>query len=501
MQKPSYKDLEKQNKTLKDNIKGLNESKNEFYALIDNNPKMFKIIELIYDESGKAIDYYFREINTKFMLFTNLSKGQLINKRYREVIGEIPEEWLICYSKILKTNISVSGIILNSPENIKYEISAWKIDSNKLAVVFSDITDQKNQQLEILKDKNKAEEENRLKSEFISNLSHEIRTPMNGIIGFSGFLNNPELTVEKRMHYIRIIQNSGQQLLRIVDDLIEISRLETKQVVAVEDSFCFNEMLFDLFTVFDLRAKENKTPLYLKRGLCDEASTLHSDRSKLIKIISNLIDNALKFTNDGYIEFGYFIHEGNLRIYVEDTGVGIAIQRQENIFDRFSKENNELSNNASGLGLGLSIAKKNTELLKGEISVKSKKGKGTTFFVDIPYKPLKISKSKKLIKSLDIKNMAIHTILIADDEEINYIYLEILLKEKFQVNCKIIHAKNGKEAITHCAENSEINIVFMDLKMPLIDGYQVMKVIKKIRPKLTIVAQTASSSEEYIKKY
>ena len=259
-------------------------------------------------------------------------------------------------------------------------------------------------------------------------------------------------------------------------------------------------MLLDLFTVFDLRAKENKTPLYLKRGLCDEASTIHSDRSKLIKIISNLIDNALKFTNDGYIEFGYFIHEGNLRIYVEDTGVGIAIQRQENIFDRFSKENNELSNNASGLGLGLSIAKKNTELLRGEISVKSKKGKGTTFFVDIPYKPLKISKSKKHIKSLDIKNKAIHTILIADDEEINYLYLEILLKEKFQVNCEIIHAKNGKEAITRCEESSEINIVFMDLKMPLIDGYQAMKAIKKIRPKLTIVAQTASSSEEDIKK-
>ena len=353
----------------------------------------------------------------------------------------------------------------------------------------------KNNELEILIEKNKAEKDNRLKSEFISNLSHEIRTPMNGIIGFSGFLDNPDLTMEKKKHYIRIIQNSGHQLLRIVEDLIEISRLETKQVVAVEDSFCFNEMLFDLFTVFDLRAKENKTPLYLKRGLSDEASTIHSDRSKLIKIISNLIDNALKFTNDGYIEFGYFIHEGNLRIYVEDTGVGIAIQRQENIFDRFSKENNELSNNASGLGLGLSIAKKNTELLKGVISVKSKKGKGTTFFVDIPYKPLKISKSKKLIK-----NKAIHTILIADDEEINYLYLEILLKEKFQVNCEIIHAKNGKEAITRCKESSEINIVFIDLKMPLIDGYQAMKAIKKIRPKLTIVAQTASSSEEDIKK-
>ena len=120
MQKPNYKALEKQIKSLKGNIKGLNESKNDFNALIYNIPKMFKIIELIYDESGKAIDYYFREINKKFMLFTNLSKSQLINKRYREVIGEIPDEWLICYSEILKTNISVSGIILNSPENMKF---------------------------------------------------------------------------------------------------------------------------------------------------------------------------------------------------------------------------------------------------------------------------------------------------------------------------------------------------------------------------------------------
>jgi len=501
MQKPSYKDLEKQIKTLKGNIKGLNESKNEFYALIDNNPKMFKIIELIYDESGKAIDYYFREINTKFMLFTNLSKSQLINKRYREVIGEIPEEWLICYSKILKTNISVSGIILNSPENIKYEISAWKIDSNKLAVVFSDITVQKNQQLEkILKDKNKAEEENRLKSEFISNLSHEIRTPMNGIIGFSGFLNNPELSVEKRMHYVRIIQNSGQQLLRIVDDLIEISRLETKQIKPITHTFCLNDLVLDLYTIFDLKAKENKTPLYLKRGLSDEASTINSDKTKLIKIISNLLENAIKFTTEGYIEFGYTLKENYLEIYIKDTGIGISLERQDSIFDRFTKEDNKLSNNFSGLGLGLSIAKKNTELLGGKIILKSQKGRGTTFTISIPYKPLQISKSKKLIKNLETKKAHSHTILIADDEEINYLYLEILLKENCKINCKIIHAKNGKEAIMYCKETAEISIVFMDLKMPLIDGYEAMRAIKKIRPNLTIIAQTAYASDDDVKK-
>ena len=501
MQKPSYKELEKQNELLnKSNLKLENQLKNQFNDLIENIPKMFKIVELIYDKKGKAIDYLYCEANSSFIEYMKVPKNKLVGKTCSEVFGLIPEEWLELYVETLKPETINKAVVLSTPEHNHYEVFVWKVETNKVAVVFENITVRKNNELEILSEKNKAEKDNRLKSEFISNLSHEIRTPMNGIIGFSGFLDNPDLTMEKKKHYIRIIQNSGHQLLRIVDDLIEISRLETKQVVAVEDSFCFNEMLFDLFTIFDLRAKENKTPLYLKRGLSDEASTIHSDRSKLIKIISNLIDNALKFTSDGYIEFGYFIHEGNLRIYVEDTGVGIAIQRQENIFDRFSKENNELSNNASGLGLGLSIAKKNTELLKGVISVKSKKGKGTTFFVDIPYKPLKISKSKKLIKSLDIKNKAIHTILIADDEEINYLYLEILLKEKFQVNCDIIHAKNGKEAITRCEESSEINIVFMDLKMPLIDGYQAMKAIKKTRPKLTIVAQTASSSEEDIKK-
>jgi len=152
------------------------------------------------------------------------------------------------------------------------------------------------------------------------------------------------------------------------------------------------------------------------------------------------------------------------------------------------------------LGLGLSIAKENTKLLRGEISVKSKKGKGTTFFVDIPYKPLKTSKSKKLIKSSEIKKESAQSILIADDEEVNYLYLEILLKEVFKVNCEIIHAKNGKEAIKQCEINSKIKIVFMDLKMPLIDGYKAMKMIKKIRPNLIIVAQTASSSEKDIRK-
>ena len=500
MNRPAYEALERQIIAQKETIKNLSQDEQQMHQFFDSVPKNVKIIELITKGNEGVKDYYYRYVNKSFMQLVGKTKSQLIGKRYKELFEPVDWYWLEIYNEIARKGISINYKNKKSTNGKYYEIFAWEIQKNLIAVIFADITERKLKELQFLKDKETAEKNDRIKNDFISNLSHEIRTPMNGILGFTKFLNDPDLAEGKRKHYISIIQNSGHQLLRIVDDLIEISSLETKQLIASEKPFCFNEMLFDLFTIFDLRAKENKTPLYLKRGLCDEASTLHSDRSKLIKIISNLIDNALKFTNDGYIEFGYLLHEENLRIYVKDTGVGIAIQKQESIFERFSKENNEMSNNVSGLGLGLSIAKENTKLLRGEISVKSKKGKGTTFFVDIPYKPLKTSKSKKLIKSSEIKKESAQSILIADDEEVNYLYLEILLKEVFKVNCEIIHAKNGKEAIKQCEINSKINIVFMDLKMPLIDGYKAMKMIKKIRPNLIIVAQTASSSEEDIRK-
>ena len=350
--------------------------------------------------------------------------------------------------------------------------------------------------------KEKVEESDRLKTEFINNMSHEIRTPMNGILGFTQFLEEPNITKEKQKQYINIIKNSGNQLLRIIDDILEISKLETKQVKVIETEVCLNEILLELFSIFDIKAKEKKIPLYFKKNLSDLESTINTDKTKLNKILSNLLENALKFTNNGFIEFGYNLIQNNidksqqtLEIYVKDTGIGIATDKQEIIFERFSQEEKNLSNNVGGLGLGLSIAKENSELIGGKIRLESEKGKGANFYVSIPYKPIYIEPENNIPSYISInKSDSKYQILIVEDEEINYLYLETLIKNKIKLDCNILHAKDGKEAVNICKNKKNIQLVLMDLKMPIMNGYEATKLIKEFRPQLPIIAQTAYST-------
>ena len=164
---------------------------------------------------------------------------------------------------------------------------------------------------------------------------------MNGILGFTKFLNDPNLSDIKRKHYVNIIQSSGNQLMRTMDDLLEFSKLGTKQVKAIEKEVCLNDFLLELFTVFDVKARENKIPLYLRKGLNDKQSTILIDESKLNNVLGNLLENALKFTKEGFIEFGYNLVDSKLEIYVKDTGDGIKPKRQKSVFERFSKEEEE----------------------------------------------------------------------------------------------------------------------------------------------------------------
>lgn len=339
--------------------------------------------------------------------------------------------------------------------------------------------------------KEKAEESNQLKTEFLNNLSHEIRTPLNGIIGFSDFLNAPDLSDAKRKNFVNIIQNSGNQLMHIIDEILEISMLGTKRMTLNETQICLNDFLLELFSVFDLKAKGIGIPLYFKKGLPDQNSIIITDSVKLNKIISNLLENALKFTKKGFIEFGYHLKSDTvpekLSIYVKDTGVGIEKEKQEIIFERFSQAEKELSKKVGGLGLGLSIAKENAELLGGTVLVESSLGEGTSFFIEIPYKPLDIDVEYDAVEDKP-------SILIVEDEEINYLFLETTLQYGINIKCNILHAKNGVEAINICKKNAEIDLVLMDLKMPVLNGFEATKQIKEIRPNLPIIAQTAYST-------
>lgn len=367
-------------------------------------------------------------------------------------------------------------------------------------VEFRDISLQKQGEFELKLAKEKAEENDQLKTEFINNMSHEVRTPMNSILGFSEFLKLSSLSEDKKVQYINIIQNSGNQLLRIIDDIMEISRLGTKQVKLMEKEICLNDLLLEQFSMFDIKAKENEIPLYLNKALKDIDSYVIVDDLKLTKILSNLIENALKFTYRGFVEFGYHIQDGFLVLFVKDTGLGIKKEKQDLIFERFAQEEKGISLKTDGLGLGLSIAKENAELMGGEITLSSELGKGSTFNVRIPYKPVKVEVLPQGGEYSDGSKLKEITVLIVEDEEVNYLYLETILEENVNQNFNVLHAKHGLEAIEFCKENTDINIILMDLKMPILNGFEATKKIKEFLPTMPIIAQTAYSTEEDRKK-
>ncbi len=379
----------------------------------------------------------------------------------------------------------------------------WLPTEKKQNKAIRELINKKNSELllknhELRKARDRAEESDKLKTAFLNNMSHEIRTPMNGIVGFSEMLNSPDISSEERVYFSKIIQNSSYQLLRIIDDILEIANLQTKQEELKEVEFSLNDFLMELYSIFNLKNIETDLTFTLKKGLRDSESYIISDKVKINKIISNLIENAFRYTEKGFIEVGYNITDNNLVLYVKDTGIGISPENHKIVFERFSQEEKDISRKYGGLGLGLSISKENAILLGGDITLESKKGKGSTFYVTIPYKPVSVSPGKPSIDYLNSESFLDKedfTVLVAEDEDMNYLYIETILRENKGISYSLLHAKNGKEAVEMCKHNNHVDIVLMDIKMPVMNGHEATEIIKSEFPDLPIIAQTAYSTE------
>jgi signal transduction histidine kinase/CheY-like chemotaxis protein len=389
--------------------------------------------------------------------------------------------------------LNIVGNILESESNQSINLlQQVPGEFGRIGLLFAAYMRQKTE-LKIAKEH--AEKSDALKSKFLCNMSHEIRTPMNAIIGFSKLLNNPELPGIKRQKFTDIIIGSSEQLLRIIDDILEISSLETKQVKIHNAKENLADLLNDLFAVFNIKTNEKKINLKLKYELNEFQSNILIDKSKLLKILNNLLENALKFTNEGFIEISCTLAKRELIFSITDSGIGIEKEKIHGIFKRFSQADDSIASNYGGLGLGLAIANENIELLGGEIRVESTPGMGTVFCFSVPYNPFFERETDDAVMYKYSIQQSTNTILIAEDENTNFLLLEIFLLE-FNPNFIILHATDGQQAIEKCSTNPKIDLVLMDIKMPVISGFEATKTIKKFRPDLPIIAQTAFATND-----
>jgi PAS domain S-box-containing protein len=342
--------------------------------------------------------------------------------------------------------------------------------------------------------KEKAEASDQLKSLFLSNMSHEIRTPMNAILGFAEMLQDPELNIEEKDRFLDVIIKSGDNLLRLINDIIDISKIESGQLRIIYSDCYLNELFADLDELYNTelnRLRKSHLTFYIQTGKVEPDFAVYTDPVRLRQIITNLVGNAIKFTDEGFIELGYRVRGEKVEFYVRDSGIGIPVDQQKLIFDRFGQVKEVAVRNLTGTGLGLTISKNLVELLGGTMWLDSFPGEGSTFWFSIP---LKVGNHRSetlfetdisLAQQLDLGGK---NILVVEDVDTNYFYISSLL---LKLNVKIQRAEDGAIAIEMVKNDPSINLVLMDIELPVMDGYTATREIKKIRPGLPVIAQTA----------
>jgi PAS domain S-box-containing protein len=460
-----------------------------FKKLFDTSPEAIAIV----DNSSKIIN-----INQEFTNLFGYSKKEALGTLIENLIStpDYKEEALNITSEIAQGKIVKTDTKRKTKEGNLVDVSLWgtpiMLDEGQLAVyaIFRDISERVESGKKLEEAKEKAEESDKLKTAFLTNMSHEIRTPMNAIIGFSELITDPNIDTESRKEFSEQIYLSSKSLMKLIDDIIDISSIDSGILKITKKKFDLSELLSTTFEAFNKeKKKENKNniELLLHNPFGDSTTFIETDKYRLQQILDHLLSNALKYTHSGFIEIGFDTDQDDLPIfYVRDTGIGIPEDKTEKIFEHFTKIEDH-TKLYRGTGIGLTITKRLVNLLGGSIKVESNPGIGSIFYFTLPEK-INIPFTSKSIASIS-KNYKWEgiNILVAEDEDTNFHVIKASLS---RTQANIVRVFSGDKAVKICKDR-DFDIVIMDIKMPIMDGIEATKEIKSFKPKLPIIAQTA----------
>jgi PAS domain S-box-containing protein len=453
---------------------------------------------------GSAINFYSLEARPIIYEALNqaINEGKSFDVDLQLITAKQNRIWVRAIGQAYRVNgeiVKIGGMFqdINERKQAEQEL----IIANK-ELVFQNEEKEK-RAVELIKAKEHAEESDRLKSAFLANMSHEIRTPMNGILGFADLLREPGLTGEEQQEYINIINKSGARMLNIINDIVDISKIESGLMEVDIREVNINEKIETIQIFFKPEVEKKGMHIFFHKSLPLKEAFINTDQDKFYAILTNLVKNAIKFSDKGAIEFGYNlkmnvstdskdspIETTELEFFVKDTGIGIPKDRQEAIFHRFVQADIADKRASQGSGLGLSITKAYVEMLGGKLWLKSEEGKGSTFYFTIPYKSEQQEKSntKNIVSAKTENQIKKLKILIAEDDEIS----EMLITKTVKIFSKeVLKARTGVEAIDVCRINPDIDLIMMDIKMPEMNGYEATKQIRQFNKDVIIIAQTA----------
>ncbi len=523
-----FSDVLKTIKLLQDDFKEIMRERDyQTRMMRESEEKYRSVVDLASDIIAMIQDGRIVLINNAATSISGYAREELLFKPFYNFM-ERPELYKRLYRVFLNSNQKnvtlETNFISKDGRSIPVSLSAGRIKYKKkqaIMIIARDITDRKRNEAELEKHrqnlenlvkertselveaKERAEESDKLKSAFLANMSHEIRTPMNAIIGFSSLLDDQNLDSEEKDYYINLIRKNGQDLLHLVDDIINLAKIEAGQQNVDVTDFNLNEMMEDLYSTYQaMEGGKNEGRIDFRFKPCERTVFIRSDKLKIRQLINNLLSNAFKFTDDGYIELGVKRKQHYLVIYVEDSGIGLSDEEKDVIFDRFRKGTNTIDRIYGGTGLGLSISKGLAKMLGGELLLESEKGKGSVFYLKIPLEKIRSQRltsgdQKKVKKTTtaaqqqkesDVPNWRGKKILLVEDTYANYLFVKAALQA---TGVDLIHTETGEEAIKVAEQQDDLDLVLMDIRLPTLSGFEVTRKIREKRNDLPVIAQTA----------